>query len=239
MFWIVFLIIAGIGIGILLYIMLVPLFYKVNADLTEKNVDAVIGDFLRFYRIKAGYRDGKVYYHIRVLFGIVKILSSDDKDDPKKIAKKEAKKKKKEEKKALKAEKKGIEPAPKKTKKEVAQKFIGIIKDKRNKPTFKFIMNKVGEFAKRLFPKTIRGNIKYSAGEPDVTGISYGAIAAAVPLIQTGELYISPDFDRHEGYVEGDLLVKGRLQIVFAVFLGIKLISNKGVRSLIKQVLAK
>ena len=90
-------------------------------------------------------------------------------------------------------------------------------------------------FLKAWRPKFVRGNIEFGFDDPYYTGKTLAYLAMIYPFF--GEwLEIVPDFEK--AVLKGNLHIKGHIRMNHAAAAGIKLILDKNIRSIVKEILS-
>ena len=82
-----------------------------------------------------------------------------------------------------------------------------------------------------IFPKKIRGFIRFGTGDPGNTGYILAVAAAFYPILPE-RLEIIPEFE--EKCLEADVQLKGRLVIIFVLVHVIRLLKDKNVKRVIE-----
>ena len=162
-------------------------------------------------------------------------------EDEKAKAEKEIKKAEKEEKKAKKTAKKA----------EKKQKFKDLLekaKDIKSKAEKikRALDTRTGQRAKALVkselfrllghikPTIIKGSLVIGMDDPAKTAEIYGAVSQITYLISDGKLVAEPDFDRK--IIQPDAVVKGRIFLFHIAAAALKIILNKDVSRLWKEI---
>ena len=162
-------------------------------------------------------------------------------EDEKAKAEKEIKKAEKEEKKAKKTAKKA----------EKKQKFKDLLekaKDIKSKAEKikRALDTRTGQRAKALVkselfrllghikPTLIKGSLVIGMDDPAKTAEIYGAVSQITYLISDGKLVAEPDFDRK--IIQPDAVVKGRIFLFHIAAAALKIILNKDVSRLWKEI---
>lgn len=113
------------------------------------------------------------------------------------------------------------------------QKILAFIKDKDNQEVFIFVKLRVFEILTHIKPKKIKGNISLGFEDPAITGQVLGLIGVAFGFIGRG-VRITPDFE-HE-IMEADILLKGRIRVIFALKIAWKCHRNKKLRKAVQDL---
>ncbi len=106
-----------------------------------------------------------------------------------------------------------------------------------NKPETKqalaFAWDKLKHLLKHVLPRKIKGYVAYGADNPATTGQVLGILG--VLYARTGRLLtIRPNFE--EKQLECDVEIKGRIQVFTLLVIAVKVVLNKEIRQLIKEV---
>ena len=95
---------------------------------------------------------------------------------------------------------------------------------------FKFLMH--------IRPRKLEGCVKFGFADPAVTGKVVGAIAMIPLFYQTG-IQIIPDFETEEGYIQGNVYIRGHILLIHVLVLVLGLIREKKLRKFIGAVRTK
>lgn len=117
--------------------------------------------------------------------------------------------------------------------KERYKTISGIIKDKNNKRSFRFLKKQLFYLLKKIRPRKIKADIIFGLGDPALTGQALGAIAVLMGIIGTG-FAIQPDFENQ--IIQGDIEIRGRLFIFTLVLIALRIYRNKGLRRSYKKL---
>ncbi len=122
-----------------------------------------------------------------------------------------------------------------KIKKLVHQKdeALRILGKPETKQAISFAWGKLKRLLKHILPRKIKGYVAYGADNPATTGQVLGILS--VLYARTGQvLEIRPNFV--EKQLECDVLIKGRIQLFTLVLIAVKVVLNKELRQVIKDV---
>ncbi len=122
--------------------------------------------------------------------------------------------------------------------KNIKSKFVEIKKkvdDPRNRKAVRHLKDELVRLLKAIWPKRCSGYLQYGFSDPSITGEITGVISL-LPLAYQKRLHIIPDFAADENYFEGEITIKGRLMIVTLVAIALRLLLDKNVRYLYKQL---
>lgn len=122
------------------------------------------------------------------------------------------------------------------TKKKLEEK-IGILKrfiqNEENVNGIKKVFHSVKRILKHLLPNKIKGQVQFGLNDPCATGQALGVMAMLYPYYGKS-LRIEPDFTRQ--VIEGEIYLKGYIQVFTLAIIGIKLLIDANFRKLIKNL---
>ena len=108
-----------------------------------------------------------------------------------------------------------------------------ILAQPETKKAFAFAWEELKHLLKHILPRKIKGYVIFGADNPATTGQVLGVIS--VVYAKTGQLLdIRPNFE--EKQLECDVELKGRIQLFTLVVIGVKVLLNKELRQLIKEI---
>lgn len=113
------------------------------------------------------------------------------------------------------------------------KRFYRFLKDYENRGVFKFVLKYVWKMLKSILPKKMEGRLNIGTDDPATTGYILAVVSSLYPLYQE-KFVLTPDFDGPR--VEGKVKASGRIIIGIIVFYAIRIILDKRVRRLIKEV---
>ncbi len=117
-------------------------------------------------------------------------------------------------------------------------KFKGLMSDEGNKKAINHILEEVKKMLKRILPKRIKANVVFSTGDPSKTGILTGVLSM-VPYVYDKGNKVIPDFASDEAYLKGTISAKGNIILIRKAMMAIRLLKDKNVRNLIKNLRGK
>ena len=106
------------------------------------------------------------------------------------------------------------------------------LQDETNKQGIGKIFASIKGILKHMLPRKIKGNVLFGLNDPCATGQALGVLGVLYPYYGKS-LSIQPDFTRQ--VIEGDIYIKGYIQIFTLCFIAIKLMINANFRKLIKN----
>lgn len=203
------------------------------------------------------YQSGSLAYQFHVswmlhFFTLSKRMDSDDIQvrvlgiPLKKITGNKTKKKQKSISSDAKRLKKGKQEAPKgkiKEKKDGTSKrkndfsfdtvssIIDFIRNEKKRRGIRRLYEEIVFALNYLKPKKLRGEIRFGTGDPADTGMLTGIISL-FPVVYQENLQVSPDFEEKILYV--DVSIKGRLQILYLIYIALRIYEDKDIMRLWK-----
>ena len=118
-----------------------------------------------------------------------------------------------------------------KQKKDKVETFL---KNETHKSAFKKLWKEIGKLLKSLKPKHLKVNAHFGFEDPSITGKVLAVLSILYPFYGDN-IKIQPDFENV--VIEGDLYLKGKIRVIYAVRLAWNLIWNKNVRTTLKDIL--
>lgn len=115
---------------------------------------------------------------------------------------------------------------------EKVELFKRFLQNEENIQGIKKIFSSLKGILKHLLPNKIKGQVKIGLDDPCATGYLLGVLAVFYPYYGKN-LTIEPDFSRL--ILEGDLYLKGHIQVFTLCVIGIKLCIDANVRMLIRN----
>ncbi|MCR4611069.1 MAG: hypothetical protein K5644_04135 [Lachnospiraceae bacterium] len=110
--------------------------------------------------------------------------------------------------------------------------ILAILKDPANKAWLKKIFTQLKKLIKS-FGINMRGtNLDFSLGSPDTTGKVSGALALFPPVYDK-KVRILPDFSDEELYFDGNVFIKGRIQLVCMLYFVVVILLDKNTKKII------
>lgn len=115
------------------------------------------------------------------------------------------------------------------------REFRQIITDEKNKKAMSHLKKETFHLLKKICPKKFSLIMKFSAGEPDQTGILMG-ILACFPIGYQNRWQVTPDFEADHFYSETDFVIKGSIRGCHFFASGVRLFFDKNVRRLFQKI---
>lgn len=261
---IILLVLIGIIVALLLLVLFFPFLYRARIVKNgELEANASVKWLFGFLTVLASFTGGKLDWNIKVCgFSLRPLLTRPKK--PKKPKKKKKAKKQpvimpgekadkqvaKDAKAAAKAEIK-IQKGKKKPSRDIYEEgeekpaLIERVKEKlislyemgkiavQVSRAYSEVRDKIFKLLRHVMPKKIKGSLIFGFDDPSATGKTYGMICAIYPIIP-GDLTLIPDFTR--AVLECDLLIKGRIFLIYVLIQGLRIYFNKEVKAAIKQM---
>ena len=109
--------------------------------------------------------------------------------------------------------------------------ILTFFKEEENKEGIKKIWMTIKKSVKHIFPRRIKGYVHFGTGDPCSTGQLLGIISLTYHYYQN--VKIVPDFN--EEILEGNVNVKGRIQLFTLAIICIKLLLDKNFKKLLKN----
>ena len=110
--------------------------------------------------------------------------------------------------------------------------FREAISKEENKELIRFMLKQFKFLLKHVKPSQIKADIAFSTTDPALTGEILGVVSI-FPFIYQKNVSIKPDFTSESTYVEGLLSCKGDLFGIHILILGIRLLANKRIRTIL------
>ncbi len=117
--------------------------------------------------------------------------------------------------------------------KEKKEKIIAIINDPQNKEWFKKIFTQLKKLIKSLRLNMRGTDIDFSIGEPDSTGLVSGGLSLFPPTYDK-KVRILPDFQSDDLYLDGKIVLKGKIQIISVVIMALVIITDANTKRILK-----
>ncbi|MDO4478347.1 MAG: hypothetical protein Q4B73_04800 [Lachnospiraceae bacterium] len=105
--------------------------------------------------------------------------------------------------------------------------IIGFLRDERTRRCIKYLLQKAKRLFKHIWPKRLKGYIRFGFDDPYQTGLVLAGVEPFFP-IWGRNLDLYPVFD--QAVLEGEINAKGRIFIIFVLIQGFGLWRNKDVR---------
>ncbi len=106
------------------------------------------------------------------------------------------------------------------------------IQNEENVNGIKKIFHSIKRVLKHLLPNKVKGHVQFGLNDPCATGQALGVIAMLYPYYGKS-LTIEPDFTKQ--VLEGDVYLKGYIQVFTLCIIGIKLLIDANFKKLIKN----
>ena len=113
-----------------------------------------------------------------------------------------------------------------------ADKTISFLREDSTKEAISLIKTELKELFMHIRPRSIRGHVHFGFEDPSVTGKVLGLIY----IITKGrgkKFYINPDFEKN--IFEGEIYVKGRIQIYKLLIIAWHIYKNENIKTMIKK----
>ena len=115
------------------------------------------------------------------------------------------------------------------------EKVFEIINNPDNKEWFKKIFAQLKKLIKSLGLNMRGTNLDFCAGSPDTTGQICG-VMALFPPIYDKKVKILPDFNDDNFYLDGNLTIKGRIQLICVVYFVLAIYLDANTQKIIKSL---
>lgn len=113
------------------------------------------------------------------------------------------------------------------------KRFIRFLRTDKNKGILKFVLKMIFRMLKSIFPRKIKGKALFGLDDPSKTGMLLGQFYMFYPLYSK-HFFITPDFEGTR--FEGEIKAEGKVVLGVIVYYGLRIIIDKRVRRLIKEV---
>ncbi len=98
----------------------------------------------------------------------------------------------------------------------------------------RFVATILGKILKHIRPRVVKGNLRIGTGEPDTTGILFGAIGCAYGVGgKSIKAHIQPDFE--EAVLEGRIYTKGYMVLGYLTYLALRVYFGQEFKDLRKE----
>lgn len=261
---IILLILVGIVIALLLLVLFFPFVYKAKIVKDDHfTADAAVKWLFGFLTALVSFADGALNWDVKIAgFSLKPLFNRPKKPKKQKKAKKQpvimpgekadrqvvkdARKAAKTEIKVRQGKKKPVqdiyeegEPKPGLTER-LKNRLISLYEMGKIAvkvgAAYSSVKKKLFKILNHVLPKKIKGRLVFGFDDPSMTGKILGIFCAVYPIIPA-ELDVTPDFT--QARFECDLLIKGRIFLIYLLVLGLQVFFNKEVKSAIKQVRKK
>ena len=116
-----------------------------------------------------------------------------------------------------------------------ADKIYSVIFDDNNKEWLNKVIKELKKFIKSLKLNMRGTDVDFSTGSPDVTGKVSGALVLFMPIYDK-KVRIIPDFIDDEFYIDGDIFIKGRLQLLSVAILVLAIYLDSNTKRIINEI---
>ncbi len=216
---IVFLVIAAIVVLILV----IPVTYRLDANLDTMRVALRVGWMFRLFRFRFRIEE-ETEVILTILFFSIDFLDEERREIRKKRRQNRNGKRDRE------SEEEEVS---------IARRIIGfaraaarVMGQMREFELLSEVFPLLQLFLFRTRPRDIHGQICFGLRDPANTGMLIGAVST-IPAVYRTDLSVSPDFEAEENYIEGDVHAKGHLLLFHLLVLVIRLIRRENVRKFI------
>ena len=110
-------------------------------------------------------------------------------------------------------------------------RFIGIINSKEFKKSFELCKKELIKIFKIIKPKRIKGHIDYGFDDPKTTAQIYGIYSIIYPYL---DKHFSLNPYLQDNVLDGNVLIRGYIQVYSLVFILIKIYFNKDIKKTLK-----
>lgn len=117
--------------------------------------------------------------------------------------------------------------------KSFANQILDFLKDENNQAGFHVIKIQLFRLWKHIKPKKYKLDMNFGTGDPASTGQLLGVISFTYPIFKNN-LNIMPDFEKQ--ILEGNLFLKGRIQVYMLAWIAISLYRDKNIKSMLYQL---
>ncbi len=118
-----------------------------------------------------------------------------------------------------------------------ADKIYSVIFDDNNKEWLNKVIKELKNFIKSLKLNMRGTDVDFSTGSPDVTGKVSGALVLFMPIYDK-KVRIIPDFTDDDFYIDGDIFIKGRLQLLSVVILVLAIYLDSNTKRILNEIKA-
>lgn len=114
-------------------------------------------------------------------------------------------------------------------------KIMAIVFDEANKEWLSKILRELKKLIKSLRLNMRGTDLDFSLGSPDTTGQVSGALALFPPIYDK-KVRIIPDFNDENLYFDGDIFIKGKLQIIHVLIFGLVILFDSNTKRIINSI---
>ncbi len=205
-------------VAILAAVLFIPISYEADADIDRQRYYVRVNWLFHLVRFRFSY-DEKAKMTLSVFFVKLDFL---DKEKKKRRKKRKAEKKRSEEdteeEQSLITKVSGLAGA-----------VIHVFSMIREYDLIDAVWPGLQIFLFRIRPRQLRGQLGFGFADPATTGQVVGVLSL-LPFVYQTDLHIAPDFETEETYISGNARIRGRLMLIHAVVLLLRLILQKNVR---------
>ena len=108
-----------------------------------------------------------------------------------------------------------------------------ILHDERDQAAMRELLLRVKKVLWHIRPRKLDANLKLGMDDPASTGEITGIIYSFYP-VYTKHLHLEPDFDNK--ILEGDLKLKGHVQLIFILIAAVRIFFDRDIRRLYRQL---
>ncbi len=113
------------------------------------------------------------------------------------------------------------------------KRFIGFLREEENKGVLRYILKMLLKAIKSILPRKLSGNVRFGLEDPSTTGYIIGVASIFYPKYKDS-FVLQADF--YEVILEGQIQVKGKITFGVFVWYALRIIIDRRVRRLIKEV---
>lgn len=110
-----------------------------------------------------------------------------------------------------------------------------MVSEETNQAAFLHVLQEIRYLLRHYIPGTVSGNLTFSMGNPELTGKALGSLSL-LPFWARSRMVVMPDFLSETFYAKGILYVAGHIRFLHLPLLGIRLLADKNIRKLIKDI---
>lgn len=113
------------------------------------------------------------------------------------------------------------------------KRFIGFLREEENKGVLRYILKMLLKAIKSILPRKLTGKVRFGLEDPSTTGYIIGVASIFYPKYKDS-FVLQADF--YEVVLEGQIQVKGKITFGVFVWYALRIIIDRRVRRLIKEV---
>ena len=118
------------------------------------------------------------------------------------------------------------------------QKLHAEFTDEGNRRALRHLLAEIRYLLRHFGPRRVCADVEFSLGDPANTGYATAALSIC-PFTYGKHCHIIPDFEAEQLYLRGWLDVRGHVRCIHMLVVGIRLLSDKDIRKIIRKVLKK